>query len=98
MANEVADLIEALRDGSMSLEVIARRFRERPWPPTKRPPPKDYLEMAAREEEDPEPGVPGSFDDVVAAYDRGELTRDQYRVLAEAVAESKRAAHRQDGS
>jgi hypothetical protein len=93
MTNEVADLIASLRDGSMSLEDIARRFRERSWPPTRRPPPRSYLEMAAREEEDPEPNVPGSFDDVVAAYDRGELTWHQYRVLAEAVAESKRAAH-----
>jgi hypothetical protein len=35
--------------------------------------------------------VPGSFDDVLAAYDRGDLSRTQYRVLAEAAAESLRA-------
>jgi hypothetical protein len=96
MTNEVADLIAALRDGSMSLEVVAQRFRERAWPPARRPPPETYLEMAAREEQDPEPGVPGSFDDVAAAYARGELTRTQYRVLAEAVAESKRVKYQQD--
>ena len=54
-------------------------------------PPASYLEMAARAQQDPEPYVPGSFDDVVGAYDRGELTRDEYRSLSEAVAESKRA-------
>jgi len=53
------------------------------------------MELAERAQQDPEPDVPGSFDDVVAAYDRGELTRDQYRILAEAVAES-RQAQRQD--
>ena len=47
--------------------------------------------MAAAALEDPEPDVPGSFDEVIAAYDRGELTRAQYRTLAEAVAESLRA-------
>jgi len=31
------------------------------------------------------------FDEVTAAYDRGELTRPQYRALAEAVADSLRA-------
>jgi hypothetical protein len=47
--------------------------------------------MAAAALEDPEPYVPGSFDELAAAYDRGELTRKQYRALAEAVAESLRA-------
>jgi hypothetical protein len=97
MPNEVTELIGALRDGSLTLEEVARRFRNRDWPPTKQPLPESYLEMAAREEQDPEPGVPGSFDDVVAAYARGELTRDQYRILGEAVAEAKWSKHRQDG-
>jgi hypothetical protein len=47
--------------------------------------------MAAAAERDPDPDVAGSFDEVVAAYDRGELSREQYRVLAEAVADSIRA-------
>ncbi len=47
--------------------------------------------MAAAAQQDPEPYVPGSFDQVAAAYRRGELTRAQYRVLAEAVADSFRA-------
>ncbi len=96
MTNEVAGLIRAFRDGSISLDDLAQRFRERTWPTTKPPPPASYLELAERAQQDPEPDVPGSFDDVVAAYDRGELTRTQYRVLAEAVAESKRVKHQQD--
>jgi hypothetical protein len=47
--------------------------------------------MAAAVQEDPEPYVPGSFDELAAAYRRGELTRGQYRTLAEAVAESLHA-------
>ena len=35
--------------------------------------------------------MPGSFDDVVAAYDRGQISDDEYEALSEAVAESKRA-------
>jgi hypothetical protein len=91
MADEISDLINALRDGSMSLNDVAQQFRERTWPLTKKPPPQDYLEMAARAEEDPEPDVPGSFDEVVAAYYRGDLTRAQYQALAVAVTDSIRA-------
>jgi hypothetical protein len=88
MTSEVTDLITAFREGSMSLEEVASRFRERSWPHRRKPTPATYLEMAAAAQEDPEPYLAGSFDDVIAAYDRGELTRPQYRVLAEAVAES----------
>jgi hypothetical protein len=88
---EVTEMIAALRNGSLTLDEVAQRFRERTWPHTKKPAPTSYQEMAAAALEDPEPDVPGSFDDVTAAYDRGELTRAQYRTLAEAVAESLRA-------
>ena len=91
ITTEVTELIAAFRDGSLSLDELAQRFRERSWPRTRKPEPASYLEMAAAALEDPEPDVPGSFDEVVAAYDRGELTRAQYRTLAEAVAESLRA-------
>jgi hypothetical protein len=97
MTSEVADLIAALSEGSMSLDEVASRFRERSWPRTKAPPPASYLEMASAAQEDPEPYTPGSFDQVAAAYRRGELTRAQYRVLAEAVAESFRAEDQRDG-
>jgi hypothetical protein len=94
MTSEVSDMIKALRDGTMTLDQVAQRFRERTWPRRRRKPPTSYLEMAARAQEDPEPYMPGSFDDVSAAFHRGELSRDEYRVLSEAVAESKRAEDR----
>jgi hypothetical protein len=94
MTSEVSDMIKALRDGAMTLEQVAQRFRERKWPRRKRPPAASYLEMATRAQEDPEPYVPGSFDDVAAAFHRGDLSRSEYRVLSEAVAESKRAEDR----
>lgn len=90
MTSDVADLIKELKAGTMTLEEVAQRFRERQWPRSRRPAPTSYLEMAARTMEDPEPYVPGSFDDVTDAYDRGELSDDEYDVLAEAMAESKR--------
>jgi hypothetical protein len=94
MTNEVSDMIKALRDGAMTLDQVAQRFRERTWPRRKQNPPTSYLEMAARAQEDPEPYMPGSFDDVSAAFHRGDLSHDEYRVLSEAVAESKRAEDR----
>jgi hypothetical protein len=96
MTGEVNELIRSLREGSMSLDDVAQRFRERTWPRTTPPPASSYLELAERASEDPRPDVPDSFDDVVAAYGKGEITYSQYRVLAEAVAESKRDK-RQDG-
>jgi len=91
ITTEVTELIAALRNGSLSLDEVTERFRKRTWPRTRKPAPKSYLEMAADALEDPRPDVPGSFDEVTAAYDRGELTRTQYRALAEAVADSLRA-------
>ena len=38
-ASEVTDLLTALRDGSMSLDEVAQRFRERRWPRRQTPPP-----------------------------------------------------------
>ena len=95
MTTEVSDLIKALRDGTMTLDQVAQSFRARKWARRRRPPPSSYLEMAARAQEDPEPYEPNSFDDVSAAFHRGDLSRDEYRVLSEAVAESKRAEDRE---
>jgi hypothetical protein len=97
MTSEVTDLLQALRDGSMTLDEVARRFRERKWPRRRRPGPASYLELAARTQEDPEPYVPGSFDDVTDAYDRGELSGDEYDTLAAAMADSKKAEDRAAG-
>jgi hypothetical protein len=97
ITTEVTELITALRNGSLSLEEVAQRFRERTWPRTRKPAPASYVEMAAAAQDDPEPYVPGSFDELAAAYRRGELTRPQYRTLAEAVAESLRAEEQRGG-
>src|SRR5712691_1170489 len=94
MTNEVTDLIAALRDGSMSLDDVATRFRERSWPRRRKPAPASYMEMAAAAQEDPEPYLPGSFDDVAAAHQQHKITDAEYEVLSEAVAESKRAEDR----
>ncbi len=91
--NEVTSLINRLRDGSLSLEELAEIFRRRTWPASKPPPPTTYLEMARRALEDPRPDVPNTYDDVVAAYGRGELSQEEFDVLSEAVAEAKRAQH-----
>jgi len=40
------------------------------------------------DQQDLEPDVPGSYDEVTAAYDRGELSAGQYDVLSQAVADS----------
>jgi predicted RNA-binding protein associated with RNAse of E/G family len=89
---EVAELLAALRAGSVSVGEVAAAFRERSWPSATRPMPAGYEELAGQQ--DPEPDLPGSFDDVTAAYDRGEITRDQYRTLAHAVADSINAEAR----
>ena len=77
----------------MSLDEVAGKFRQRTWPATRPPDPRNYIELAAAAQLDPRADIPGSFDDVVAAYDRGEITREQYRTLVEAAAESIRAEH-----
>ncbi|HEY5353241.1 MAG TPA: hypothetical protein VIK57_12355 [Streptosporangiaceae bacterium] len=93
MSSEITELITALRNGTMSLEEVAQRFRERSWPRARGPELHTYLDFAAAAQEDPEPLVSGSFDEVAAAYRRGELSRPDYRVLAEAAAEGM---HRED--
>jgi len=90
MTNEITELIDALRDGSMTLEEVAQRFRERSWPGRPTPRPTSYIELATSAISDPEPDLPGSFSEVTSAYDRGQLNRAEYRVLAEAAAESMR--------
>jgi len=94
--SEVDSLIQSLRNGSMTLDEVARRFLERSWPRRTTPPPKSYLDLAAAAQEDPEPYISGSFDDVSAAHQDGRLTDDEYEVLSEAVAESKRAEDRRN--
>jgi hypothetical protein len=94
MTSEVTGLIKELRAGTMTLDEVAQRFRERKWPRRQRPASATFLEMAAKALEDPEPYVPDSFDDVSAAFHRGDLSREEYRILSDAVAEAKREEDR----
>jgi hypothetical protein len=87
-SGEVADLLAALRAGDLSLSEVAELFRQRTWASTRAPAPQSFAELSDATLVDPGANVPGSFDEVTAAYDRGELTREQYRTLAHAVADS----------
>lgn len=89
--SEVTDLIQCFKAGELTLDELAQRFRERSWPRTMPSPPSSYLDMAARAQEDPGVTVPDSYDEVTAAYGRGDLTREEYDLLSEAVLESGRA-------
>lgn len=89
--SEVTDLINSYKAGELTLDELAQRFRTRQWPVIKPPEPSSYLDMAARAQEDPRPRVPNSFDDVKRAYSRGDLTREEYDLLSDAVREARRA-------
>ena len=96
MSNEVTELLNALRDGTMSIDDVAGRFRERAWPRRRYPPRESELDLAIEAQQDPEPYVPGSYDDVAAAYHRGDITIEQYDILAHAIADSKDAEDRRN--
>lgn len=86
--SDITELIAAYRRGEITLDEVARRLRERAWPPPTRPFPRTPDEAYRRELEDPEPLQDGTFDEVYRARDRGELTRDEYDTLAAAAAEA----------
>jgi hypothetical protein len=88
MNSDVGELLAALRSGTLTLDEVARRFRHRSWPHSNGPDQANYVDLATAAEQDPDPYVPGSFDEVAAAYRRGELSRSDYRTLARAAAES----------
>jgi len=92
MSNEVEVWLTALKDGSMSLEQVAREFRKHTWAPLRSTPTTTYEQLATAELADPEPYIPGSFDDVTTAYHQGELTDEQYDVLASAMTEALRSS------
>jgi hypothetical protein len=82
----VTSMLTAYRDGTYTLDDLSLEFRARRWPrvPDVCPP---ELEQARAAIDDPEPYVPGSFDDVVLAYDRGWLSDADYDVLSGAAAD-----------
>ena len=77
----VIGMLLAYREGRLSLDDLSLEFRARRWPmvPDVCPP---ELESAREAIDDPEPYVPGSFDDVVLAYDLGWLSDADYDILA----------------
>jgi hypothetical protein len=79
----VTAMLTSYRDGRLSLDDLSLEFRARRWPrvPDVCPP---ELEQAREAIDDPEPYVPGSFDDVVLAYDLGWLSDTDFDVLATA--------------
>lgn len=92
--SDVTECIAALRAGRMSLAEVAERFRQRDWSSARRPVPTTYAQMA--QQQDVEPDVAGSYDEVTAAYDRGDLTSHEYWVLSDAVAAAINAARLAD--
>lgn len=81
----VGAMISAYRRGQLGLEGLGLEFRARRWPEVPSACPS-RLEQAGPAIDDLEPYVPGSFDDVVLAYDLGRLSDDEYEFLAEAAA------------
>ena len=79
-STEVSELLAALRAGRLAWMTWLTASGIDPGRCAPGLTPADYAEMAERKI--PSRDVPGSFDEVTAAYDRGELTRDQYRTLA----------------
>jgi zeta toxin len=85
---EVTRIIDAYHAGDMSLEDLADRFRARLWPAVPPTCPPEMRE-AAPAVDDPESYVPGSFDDVVLAYDLGKLSDRDYQELGQAAASAR---------
>lgn len=89
--SEVTDLIDSYKAGDMTLEELAQRFRTRHWPVITPSPPSSFLEQAARAQQDPRPTVPNSYDEVSESHARGDLTREEYDALSDAVMEAGKA-------
>jgi hypothetical protein len=81
----ITDLIAAYRAGDLTLAELAATFRAYPWAAV----PRAWapgLEDARAAIDDFEPLIPGTFDDVVLAYDQHQLTDADYAALARAAA------------
>jgi hypothetical protein len=77
----VTAMLASYRDGRISLDDLSLEFRARRWPRVLDVCPPE-LEQAREAIDDPEPYVPGSFDDVVLGYDLGWLSDADYDTLA----------------
>jgi hypothetical protein len=91
MSSDVEDLINALQGHTMTLDQVVERVRQRSWPRHTTPLPANYLERALAAQQDPEPYLPGSWDEVAAAHQEGRITDEEYAALSEAVTQSQQA-------
>jgi Zeta toxin len=85
---EVTGMIDAWRTGRMTLQDLEWQFRTRNWPAVPSACPPDMQEARAAID-DLEPYVLGSFDDVVLAYDLGQISDAAYEVLARAASRAE---------
>ena len=85
--SDVTDMIAAYRRGELTLDELAQRFRDRSWPSRRLSPPT-LEEAYKREVEDPDPIAEGSFDEVASAYLQGQISIQEYDVLARAAGET----------
>lgn len=76
----VTAMLASYRAGRLTLEDLGLEFRARRWPVVPAVWPPD-MEQARAALDDPEPYVPGSFDDVVLAYDLGQLSDQEFEFL-----------------
>jgi Zeta toxin len=83
-AGEVPGLVTAYRDGALTLDGLAGRFRDRSWPLVQPAGPPGGA-GAALAIDDLEPWQPGSFDEVVLAWDLGILSDADYAALVAAI-------------
>jgi hypothetical protein len=91
--SRVASAIDAYQSGEMTLADLAGRFRSLRWAAVARSW-APGLEDARAAIDDLEPLIPGTFDDVVLAYDQGRITDTDYAALAHAAAAARLAAGR----
>jgi len=85
--SDVTDLIAAYGRGELTLDELAQRFRNRAWP-LRRQSSFTLQEAYKRETEDPEPIAEGSFDEVGSAYLQGQISIEEYDILARAVSDT----------
>jgi hypothetical protein len=80
-ASGVTTMLASYRAGQRTLDDLLLEFRARRWAqvPAVCPP---GMEQARAAIDDLEPYVPGSFDDVLLAYDLGQLNAQEYELLA----------------
>jgi Zeta toxin len=82
---QVAALIAGYHAGHLPLDELARDFRSRRWASV----PRAWapgLEHARAAIDDLKPVIPGTFDDVAAAYDQDQISDADYTILARAAA------------